>query len=309
MKRFDRRQLPLNALRAFEAAAQFCHLGLAAKQLGVTQGAVSQQVRALEAQLGVELFVRKHKRLFLTSAGQSLLETISQSLDSLTQGIHQLDSDNQSMAGELIICSTPSITQSMLMHVMGRFNRAYPEVILKLQQIPPNLALLPEGFDVCVCFGSPQDSADMEKRRLINARYYPVASPALMLTKPGSELGSELLDYPMLHDRSRGWTTWFNRHAQGQTQGLGANIYYNDNYQALMAARLGQGVALAEYYEIAADLASGQLVLLNSQGVETGIDSYLVLPAPSRQTRRSRVFVDFIDQHLKEQTHHFPAEV
>ncbi len=308
MKKFDRRQLPLNALRAFEAAAQYCHLGQAAIQLGVTQGAVSQQVRALEELLGVDLFTRKHKRLYLTSAGQSLLQTISQSLDSLTQGIHQLDSDNQSMSGELVICSTPSITQSMLIHVMGRFSKTYPEVTLKLMQIAPNIAVLPSGFDVCVCFGSPQDSADMEKRRLINARFYPVASPALMLTKPGLELEVELLDYPLLHDRSRSWTTWFNCFGTGQVQGLGANIYYNDNYQALMAARLGQGVALAEYYEIAADLASGQLVLLNSQGVETGIDSYLVLPAQSRQTRRSRVFVDFIDQHLKEQTHHFPAE-
>ncbi|MEH6444657.1 MAG: LysR substrate-binding domain-containing protein [Oceanospirillaceae bacterium] len=306
MKKFDRRHLPLNALRAFEAAAQFCHLGRAAMQLGVTQGAVSQQVRSLEAQLGVELFLRKHKRLFLTAAGQSLLETISQSLDTLTQGIHQLDSDNQSMAGELIICSTPSITQSMLIHVMGRFNRAYPEVTLKLQQIPPNLAVLPVGFDVCVCFGSPQDTADMEKRRLINARFYPVASPALVLNKPGIELGAELIDYPLLHDRSRGWTTWFNQFASGQTQGQGPNIYYSDNYQALMAARLGQGVALAEYYEIVADLKSGQLVLLNSQGVETGIDSYLVLPTQVRQTLRSQVFVDFIDQHLKEQVSYVP---
>lgn len=308
MKKFDRRQLPLNALRAFEAAAQYCHLGQAAAQLGVTQGAVSQQVRALESQLGVQLFTRKHKRLFLTAAGQRLLETITQSLDTLTQGIHQLDTDSQNMSGELIICSTPSITQSMLMHVMGRFSRVYPEVTLKLQQIPPNQSVLPEGFDVCVCFGSPQDTPDMEKRRLINARYYPVASPALMLTKPGAELGAELVDYPLLHDRSRGWATWFNCYAKGQVQGMGANIYYSDNYQALMAARLGQGVALAEYYEIAADLASGQLVLLNSQGVETGIDSYLVLPVATRQTKRSRVFVDFIDQHLKQQTYHHPVD-
>ena len=197
----------------------------------------------------------------------------------------------------------------MLIHVIGRFNRAYPEVIIKLKQIPPNISVLPEGFDVYVCFGSPQDNADMEKRRLMNARFYPVASPALMLSMPGSELKEELIDYPLLHDRSRSWTTWFNCFASGQTQGLASNIFYNDNYQALMAARLGQGVALAEYYEIAADLASGQLVLLNTQGVETGIDTYIVLPAQARQTRRSRVFVDFIDQHLKEQTQHFPTEL
>lgn len=309
MKKFDRRHLPLNALRAFEAAAQHCHLGQAAQQLGVTQGAVSQQVRALEQQLEVALFQRKNKRLILTTAGKRLLESVSESLEALTRGIHQLGSDSQSMSGELIVCATPSITHSMMIQVMGNFARHYPEVTFKLLQIPPNVAFLPKEFDVCVCFGLPQDTAEMETRQLMSAQFYPVASPQLFDGQPALELGAELLDYPLLHDRSRGWTTWFNQFASGQTQGRGTNIYYSDNYQSLIAARLGQGVALAEYYEIAADLASGQLILLNSKGVETGINSYLIQPGHSRQTRRSQVFVDFIDQHLKEQMSFFPVDL
>lgn len=298
MKPLHRRQLPLNALRAFEAAARHCHLGKAAEQLGVTQGAVSQQVRALENQLGQPLFIRKHKRLYLSAAGQQLLVAVGEGLDTLTQGISQLDSDRQRMAGELVLCSTPSITNNMLMSVIGRYSRVYPDVTLKMIQIAPNAAELPDNYDICVCFGLPDDTTHMETRKLITSRFYPVASPAFMINRPTVERGDQLLDFPLLHDRSRGWTSWFNRFASGQDRGHAANIHYTDNYQALMAARLGQGVALAEYYEIAADIAAGKLVLLYGQDISMGVDSYLVLPKKERQTRRSLVFADFIEQYL-----------
>ncbi len=308
MKKVDRRQLPLNALRAFEAAANHCHLGKASEQLGVTQGAVSQQIRGLEAQLGQELFIRKHKRLYLSPAGQRLLDAVSEGLERITQGIIQLDTDSQAMTGELILCSTPSITNNLLMPVIGRFNRAYPDVTIRLSQIVPNTRSLSEEFDVCVCFGLPDDTAHLETKRLHTTRLYPVASPALMLNRPMLEHEGELLNYPLLHDRARGWTHWFNQFASGEVKGRAANIFYSDNYQSLMAARAGQGVALAEYYEVASDVASGQLVLLNSKGIEMGIDSYLVLPKKERQTLRSRVFADFIEQHLSELASYFPQE-
>lgn len=300
MIKIGRRQLPLNALRAFEAAAHHCHLGKASEQLGVTQGAVSQQVRSLEALLGQQLFERKHKRLYLNSVGKRLLNAVTEGLDTITKGIVQLDSDSQSMAGELILCSTPSITNNMLITVMGRFNRIYPEVTLKLLQIPPNTPVLPDEYDICVCFGLPDDTTNMETRKLIITRFYPIVSPTLMLNRAQIENEAELLNFPLLHDRSRGWLNWFNQFANGQTKGHESNIFYSDNYQALMAARLGQGVALAEYYEVAADLTSGQLVLLNSKGIELGIDTYLVLPKKDRQTLRSLIFTEFIEQYLTE---------
>ncbi|MBB1489002.1 LysR substrate-binding domain-containing protein [Oceanospirillum sediminis] len=306
--KMDRRQLPLNALRAFEAAAISCHLGRAAEQLGVTQGAVSQQIRSLETSLGQELFVRKHKRLYLSPAGQRLLDAVSEGLDRMTQGIIQLDADSQSMAGELVLCSTPSITNNLLMSVIGRFNRTYPEVSIRLSQIVPNARVLPDEFDVCVCFGLPDDTSHLETRRLHTTRLYPVASPSLTLHRPAIEDGAELLNYPLLHDRAKGWTHWFNQFANGEVKGLEANIFYSDNYQSLMAARLGQGVALAEYYEVAADLTSGQLMLLHNKGIEMGIDSYLVLPKKDRQTLRGRVFADFIEQHLEDLASHFPPD-
>ncbi len=308
MIKIDRRQLPLNALRAFEAAAISCHLGRAAEQLGVTQGAVSQQIRSLETLLEQALFIRKHKRLYLSPAGQRLLTAVSEGLDRITQGIVQLDADSQSMAGELVLCSTPSITNNLLMSVIGHFNQTYPEVTVRLSQIEPNVSVLPDEFDICVCFGLPDDTAHLETKRLHTTRLYPVASPSLMLHRPVIEDGVELLDYPLLHDKARGWTHWFNQFASGEIKGQGANIYYSDNYQSLMAARIGQGVALAEYYEVAEDLTSGQLMLLHNKGIEMGIDSYLVLPKKDRQTLRGRVFADFIEQHLDELANAFPPD-
>ncbi|MGB1237378.1 MAG: LysR substrate-binding domain-containing protein [Pseudomonadales bacterium] len=309
MIKYDRRHLPLNALRAFEAAAQHCHLGDAARQLGVTQGAVSQQVRGLEAQIEQPLFIRKHKRLSLTPAGRRLLDSVSEGLDVLSRGLEQLETDSQRMEGELVVCSTPSITHNMLISVIGRFSQDYPEVRVKLLQIAPSCTALPPEFDVCISFGRPEQAEGLVLRKLMAARFYPVASPALMLNRPAIELEHELLEYPLLHDRSDGWRTWFAQFAQGQREGVSGNTFFSDNYQVLMAARMGHGVGLAEYYEIAEDLAAGQLVLLNSQGVETAYDSYLILPPEARQTRRSQVFVDYIEQHLSAMASYFPNQV
>ena len=85
---------PLNALRAFEVAGRHCHLGLAAKELGVTHGAVSRQVRQLEEQLGVALFDRRRKRLSLTHAGRRLQATVGEALNRIAESALYLDPDS-----------------------------------------------------------------------------------------------------------------------------------------------------------------------------------------------------------------------
>lgn len=304
--KISRRQLPLNALRAYEAAARHCHLKSAAEELGVTQGAISQQIRALEAKLGQALFLRQNRRLTLTTSGKRLLKSISEGFDCITQGVLQLDTDAESMAGDLLVCSTASIFNSLLMPVIGRYVLRYPEVSLHTTQISPLTKSLPKNMDVSICFGLP-DLDQGSARKLYETEMFPVASPSLLMGRTPTGDGAELLDLPLLHDQANIWPNWFQFFGQTEHKSRASNIYYTDTYQAIMAARAGQGVALAEYYEVAADLVTGRLVRMHDQSIATDAGGYVVIPVEEQQSLRSRVFVDFIDQYLTELGKDFSA--
>ena len=117
------------------------------------------------------------------------------------------------------------------------------------------------------------------------------------------------LDFPLLHDQANIWPDWFQFFGQTERKSRVSNIYYTDTYQAIMAARAGQGVALAEYYEVATDLATGRLVRMHDQTIARDAGGYVVMPPEAQQSLRSRVFVDFIDQHLLELSKHFSYPV
>ena len=294
-----RRQLPLNALRAYEVAARHCYLKSAAEELGVTQGAISQQIKALEARLGQTLFLRKNKRLQLTTSGKRLLNSITEGFDCITQGVLQLDADAESMVGDLLIYSTASIFNNLLMPVIGRFGQRYPEVSLHTKQISPLTKTLPRNMDIGVCFGLP-DLNHRTARKLYETEMFPVASPSLLINRKAINDGAELLDFPLLHEQANIWRDWFQFFGERVSKSRVSNIYYRDTYQTIMAARIGQGVTLAEYYEVAADLATGRLVRMHEQSIARDAGGYVIMPPEEQQSLRSRVFVDFIDQHLTE---------
>ena len=131
----SRRNLPLNALRSFEVAARHCHLRRAAEELGVTHGAVSRQIRQLEAQLDTCLFDRSNNRLTLTQEGRRLALAVGEALDRLTEGA--LSVDPGSLPGELVVAAPPSISACWLLAMIGDFNRSYPEIAIRLDNINP----------------------------------------------------------------------------------------------------------------------------------------------------------------------------
>ena len=126
----NKRTLPLSGLRAFESAGRHLHLGRAGEELGVTHGAISHQVRALEAQLGVKLFIRANSRLQLTDAGQRLLMAVGEGFEKILEGAQHLDPD--SLAGSLIIACTQTRAPVGWLSIFAIFKRS----ILRLIFIP-----------------------------------------------------------------------------------------------------------------------------------------------------------------------------
>jgi LysR family glycine cleavage system transcriptional activator len=293
----NRRNLPLNALRCFEAAARHCHLRQAARELGITHGAVSRQVRILEKALGSELFERTHKRMQLTAGGQRLLHVVRDALDRVTEAALYLDP--QSMAGNFTIATTPSISVYWLIRVMGEFSRSYPEIELRMVNIEPRLRVLPTDVDVAICFGAP-DAPRHQVRELYRESFFPVASPRLLAGARPIDRPRDLLAFPLIHDRHGQWPRWFE--AQGLAGVRGSrNLFVQEAFQAVIAAREGFGIAITDRIEVAADLRDGTLVRLSDGVVDGPHPIVMVSNAEDRLSLRARVFIDHLLKALGSQ--------
>jgi LysR family glycine cleavage system transcriptional activator len=291
----SRRNLPLNAMRAFEAAARHCHLRKAAEELGVTHGAVSRQVRQLEEILAIELFDRSHNRLSLTSAGQRLLPGVREGLDKIAESALYLDPD--SMSGSLVIASTPSISAGWLVTAMAEFSRQHPEVELRLLNIDPLERELPAEVDVAICYGRP-DVGQREIIELFQERYFPVCHPSLLQGKAPINSPEDLLRHRLLHDHHNLWPRWLNRMAvEGRAQ---QQMYLQDSYQVLSALREGCGIGLMDRVDVHQELCSGQLVSLFDETIEAEQRHFLVVEKESRSTVRARLFAEHLQRYLRD---------
>src|SRR5690242_16331910 len=125
-----RRLPPLNAIKAFEAAARHESFTRAADELCVTQGAVSHQVKGLEAELGVKLFNRERQRLVITDAGRDYLMVVRDALDRIAVGTERLV--QRQSAGALTVSTSPDFAAKWLVHRLGEFGEAHPEIDLRV---------------------------------------------------------------------------------------------------------------------------------------------------------------------------------
>ncbi len=149
------RRLPsLNALRAFEAAARHLSFTRAADELAVTQGAVSHQVKALEAELGIQLFHRRHQGIELTTAGQTYLPAVRDAFDRLAFGTKQLLAAER--VNRLTVSVSPNFAAKWLVPRLGRFTHRYPEVDLRISATLQHIDFAQEDVDMAVRHGAGQ---------------------------------------------------------------------------------------------------------------------------------------------------------
>ena len=143
-----RRLPPLNALKAFEAAARNESFTRAAEELCVTQGAVSHQVKALEAELGLKLFIREPQRLVITEAGRDYLVVVRDALDRIAVGTERLL--QRQSAGVLTVSTSPNFASKWLVHRLGRFADVHPSIDLRVSATLHNVDFAREDIDVAV---------------------------------------------------------------------------------------------------------------------------------------------------------------
>jgi LysR family transcriptional regulator of beta-lactamase len=249
----DRPQLPLNALRAFEASARHLSFTRAGLELFVSQGAVSHQVKALEDRLGVQLFRRLPRGLALTDEGTALVPVVRDSFDRIGATLDQFSGGRYRVTLTVAVVGTFAI--GWLLPRLQDFLERYPEIDLRLFTNNNRVDLAGEGLDLAIRFGDGAWHAT-HAEPILDATLTPLCSPAVAarLTEPAS-LGSEIL---LRSYRADEWPRWFEQ-AGAACPPLRGPVFDSSPIVAKAAAGgLGVGLLPAAMFE--ADLAAGHLV-------------------------------------------------
>jgi LysR family transcriptional regulator, glycine cleavage system transcriptional activator len=288
----------LLALRAFEAAARRMSFTEAARELHVSQAAVSRHVRVLEQDLGRPLFRRMHRQVELTLPGKRLAVELAAGFSQIQRAVEAV---RGGAARRLRVTVEPAFAARWLVARLGRFSAANPDIELELEA-SDEMRVLGRDTDVAIRFLShaarrPRGRA----RKLFGLDGFPVIAGGR--TRPGRQRSDgDVLGYRLLHDDDgTAWRSWFAAAGlAGYEQAK--HLHFNDSSLVLTAALRGQGVALSPPLYIGSELKAGRLVRLGRTLVNFG--DYWLLEAADRAGAKVRAaFVGW----LNGETDHLPA--
>jgi LysR family transcriptional regulator of beta-lactamase len=269
----SRAPIPLNALRAFEAAARHRSFTRAAEELCVTQAAISHQVKGLEDRLGVSLFRRSNRGLQLTDEGVALAPTLFEAFGAIDRLLDQFESGGAQQV--LTVSAVGTFVLGALLERLPAFRAAYPWVDLRLLTNNNKVDLVAEGLDYAIRFG---DGAwqGAEAELILRAPLSPLCTPAIAnrLREP-----SDLLRAPLLRSfRPQDWIKWFR--SAGLEHAPVRGPMFDSSLIMVLAAMRGEGVALAPYGLFRREIDSGQIV--RPFAIEIDVDGYWLTLLKSR---------------------------
>jgi LysR family glycine cleavage system transcriptional activator len=291
-----RRSLPpLNALRSFDAAARHQSFTRAAEELCVTQGAVSHQVKALEIQLGLQLFKRTRNGLVITEAGRDYLAVVRDVFDRLELATDSLQQRQRS--GTITVSTSPDFAAKWLVSRLGRFAEAYPEIDLKLAALMHRVDFAREDVDIAIRHGDGQ-WPELDAVNLSAEELFPVCSPSLLTSRGGLHEPEDVLKFPLLHlDDRHDWSRWLQaagHSGEGQLHGP----VLNHASMLIDAAIEGQGIALARTVLAASDLIAGRLVRPFRAAIPLRNTYWIVCPKATRALPKIVAFRDWLFEEV-----------
>ena len=248
---------PLNALRAFEASARQLSFTRAAEELFVTQAAISHQIKALEDNLGIKLFMRKNRALLLTEEGQSYYLDIKDVFNSLHEATERLLA--RGAKGAITVSLQPSFAIQWLVPRLNTFNLLHPDIDVRIKAVDQPENSLTEDVDIAIYYGRGRWSG-IHADQLHTEYLIPVCSPILMTGKKPLNKIEDLEKHTLLHDTSRrDWKRWF-KHVDVRGANVNHGPIFSHSAMVVQAAIHGQGVALAHSVLAKPDIDAGRLV-------------------------------------------------
>src|SRR3954454_11233377 len=282
---------PLNALKAFEAAARYESFTRAAEELCVTQGAVSHQVKALEAELGIKLFNRERQRLVITGAGRDYLTVVRDALDRIALGTERLL--QRQNTGVLTVSTSPDFAAKWLVHRLGDVAEAHPEIDLRVSATLHHVDFAREEVDLAVRHGDG-NWPGLDTVRLSAEQLFAVCSPKLVSGKRRINKPADILKFPLIHMDSRAdWKNWFQEAGLDDAAATHGPVL-NRASMVIDAAINGQGIALARTTLAAWDLLKGHLARPFSLSLPLSKSYWIICPKVTATLPKIVTFRDWL---------------
>ncbi|MCY4179999.1 MAG: LysR substrate-binding domain-containing protein [Litoreibacter sp.] len=287
-------QTNLSALRAVEAVARLGSLRLAASELGVTPGAVSQQIIKAEAQLDRKLFDRTSKGLLLTQTGKDLAASLTEGFAALARGVASAQS---TLEDTITVSVAPVFAAKWLVRRLGRFADLRPDIRVRIDASAMNVSPVPGDIDACIRVGRG-DWPGLKVEEILPQHVFPVCAPSV------SERLIEIDDLacvPIIRERKNqlfGWDTWLGPNDASDAV-LGDGPVFSDASLCLDAAAAGQGVFLALETLAQDAIATGQLVQALPGRFRSDISYWFVEPLGSRRQPQVKAFRDWIREEMQ----------
>lgn len=293
---------PLIALSYFEVAARTKSFAAAAKELNVTPAAISHQVKALEEYLGVDLFVRHHRRVSLTPAARGALPELQEGFQTLGRAVDKIRSYGEERL-VVTVCAEPLFATKWIVPRLHRFYARCPDAEVRLQASLHTVDRAREsalgvsdlkraGIDVSVRLGYG-NYPDLEPRRLMNLDLVPLCAPELASSMDGIETLRLLCDSTLTRlNEPYGWKEWFKQ--QGYDIGTLRELRFGNGLLALEAAVAGQGALLGSRDLHQAELSAGKLVVLAERPLNCDQAYYVVSAGNGLERPIARQFRDWL---------------
>jgi LysR family glycine cleavage system transcriptional activator len=287
---------PLNALRAFEAAARHNSFAKAADEMHVSPGAVSRHVKILEGYFALTLFDRKAQGLRLTDVGRQLLPEITEAFRRISGAAMRA----KMTSSEIRVVAAPTFAVRWLMPHLPEFHELYPDIRVSIGLCTTGERLSEGAYDVGVMqeWWIDEVTADVETRLLRYERLTPVCTPAVARRPPRLQKPSDLRDRPLLHTLdTKDWEAWLK--AVGETRSPASrDTVYRTGDSAARAAMSGKGIAIVDLDLYKYELDSGQLVA-PFDTVLCDVSRIVLFSSPGRLRETNiRLFADWLESSV-----------
>ena len=285
---------PLRSFRVLEAAARHQNYTRAADELHLTHSAVSHQIHALEASLGVCLFERSGRQMRATEVGRQLAHDVRAALDALAGAVERVRGADA--ANSLTLSVLPSFAAAWLVNRLGGFLELHPQIELRLESTTALADFRNDGVDVAIRFGSGNYDG-YETTKLFDDELFPSMSPKLY-RRARVRTPADLARVPLLRIRTHTWAPWFAAAGVSIPEPRRGPVF-NDSELALQAAMQGQGVVLARGSLTAPKLRAGTLVAPFKPRIPSPQTCWLVYPAQHARKPAVRIFRDWLLDEMR----------
>ncbi|MGM4924176.1 transcriptional regulator GcvA [Tardiphaga sp. 804_B3_N1_9] len=284
----------LNGLRAFEAAARHLSFTNAASELNVTQTAISHQIKRLEEELGLKLFIRQNRALALTPQGHDYLPGVRAAFNDLrlaTDRLKRRDNDHV-----LTVSTLASMASKWLLPRISAFQKAHPDIDVRITTSTSMVDFKSGDVDAAIRYGRGQ-WLGLRADWLTADDLFPVCSPALRTGKKALLKPQDLADYTLLHSSGGyddDWRLWLTAAGLPADISKQPGLTFDMIFMTLQAAIDGLGVAIGRTTYVEGDLAKGRLVVPFDMRMPADAGFYLVSPEASSDSRKLKAFRDWL---------------